>query len=362
MTLEIIAFSVYLFGLINLMFNRRSIVSTLLFLVLLIVVMGGNNLNQDYLNYGNFYSGLALESIEPGFKMLMTFGHLMNLTYDDFRFLICAFSLLLMWAGIQRMTSKMSYKVYILYCIYPFCLDIIQLRNFIMMAILIFATSFLKERKFYNELVFTVLVLVGTTIQTLGIVYLLAVILYRFDKKDHVKVLIIFTMSAATIISMFPFTQSILSNIILNNGIDFFDKADSYSTKIVQNGYVLYLLADYLLLMVFLYIRKHTIDRSSSVEYELQTAVYSMITVATIFFPLYTINLSFNRAFRNVIPLLIINEIVFLPNLRNDRNYVYIKLLIVVATLTALLLLFTLDIFPLFGFDFSIFHANWLIH
>ncbi|MBU7554186.1 EpsG family protein [Pediococcus ethanolidurans] len=364
MILEVIVFSVFIFGLINLAFNRRSLVSSILFSLMLTVVMGGNTINPDALNYEYLYNGLFIDSVEPGYRVLMSLGHLFRLNYNQFRFLICLIALILAWIGLQKMVSTLSYKVYVLYFIYPFFLDVIQLRNFIMMSILIFATSFLKKKNLRSEISFIIIAGIGATIQILGVVYLVAILLYQIDDQDRIKSSILFVMTVVTLISMFPIVQSALSSSILNNAVGLFDKASSYSTRTVQHGYYIYWLADYLLLFIFAYLRKHTSMLIDSDMYNLQSAIYSLTTVSTLFFPLYTIDLSFARAFRNIIPLLIVGELISFEaiNKKHRINLNYMKKIVICITLIAFGILFMVDILPLFGVNYEPLHENWLIN
>lgn len=362
MVLELITFSVYLFGLINVAFNRRSVISMILFLAMLMIIMGGNTTNPDSLNYEYFYNGLFTDSVEPGFRLLMSFGHILHLDYKQFRLFICVIALFLMWIGIQRMVSTLSYKVYILYFIYPFFIDIIQLRNFIMMSILVLATSFLKKKSMRNELIFITLTGIGATIQILGAVYLSVILLYQFDKQDKWKKIILILTATITIASVTPFVQNLLSFIIADNTVGIFDKMSNYSISIVRHGYYIFWIADYLLLGCVIYLRKHTSEKNDFVKYQLQTAIYSVIVLTTFFLPLYTIDLSFDRAFRNIIPLIIVEELLSFSMLKDKKGEKFAKNIILILTILALTTLFWIDIVPLFGVSYDPFHGNWLIN
>lgn len=358
MNIVIIVVATYVFGLINNLFNRRSMISSVFFLITLIIIMGGNNLNQDYLNYSYLYDGINVDYAGYGYQLLMSVGHTINLNYDQFRLFVCSISLILMWIGFQRMLSALSYKVYLFYFIYPFFIDVIQLRNFIVMSLLIFATSFFKKNNIFSELLFILFILVGAAIQTLSLIYLLAVLIYRFDSDDKIKELILIVMLILTILSTLPFVQNFLSNLILNSSIGLLQRASTYSVKVVRHGFYLYWLSDYLLVGCFIYLRKYSLIDTKSNAYKIETAIYSIMTVASLLFPFYTIDLSFHRAFRNVIPLIIVGEIIFFSKKNGNSR---VKYVVMFVSIMAIGILFMNDTLSLFGVSYDPFYANWLL-
>lgn len=360
MSLGFVAFYVFCFGLINGTLKRRSVVSSLLFLVTLIIIMGGNTLNQDALTYEYIYN-IDNSSVEPGFRFLMSIGHLFNLDFEHFKLWVCAIALSLMWIGLERMNSGRSYIIYLFYFIYPFFMDIIQFRNFLSLSLLIFGVSFLNNKKWTNELVFIIVLFFSSTIQIIGIIYTLAILLYRFDSNDKIKKIVILTMLSLTIFSILPSVQTALSQIVSSYGSGIFAKAGDYSEKVVHFGYFAYWIADLLLLASFIYCKQKFTDIKNDKLNNLIRAIYAIATVATLFFPFYTIDLSFHRVFRNVIPLLITGEFLLLKSNKKYNEHFVMKASLLLITIIAIGILYRYDTVSLFGPNYHPLSFNWIV-
>jgi hypothetical protein len=144
----IIALVFLITNLIGTFFGNKSKIRVIFILVSLWILFGWNTFNPDYYNYLSWYndvqysSGLFTQGKDFGYNLLMKVTQLIGLEYSGFLIVVSIIGLLLIHSTIKRYAMSDSY-VYLLYFIYPFLLDVVQVRNFIMMSILIYSVRFL---------------------------------------------------------------------------------------------------------------------------------------------------------------------------------------------------------------------------
>lgn len=172
----------------GLIFGKSKIVQIYQFLVSLITFSFATNI-PDYIGYLLCYesasvqntSQVYLDAFEPGYRISNYLFSDLGLNYDQFRIIIFSVCYLLIMSTIKRYSGKQNI-VYSLYMIFPFCMDCIQIRNFIGTAILIFSLRYLFDSD-KQIIKYIVGCLFASFFQSTMIVYLLFSISI-FDKKS----------------------------------------------------------------------------------------------------------------------------------------------------------------------------------
>lgn len=143
-------------------------------LLLLILFLGGNTENHDRViymaNYMDLAKGLHSANFEFGFQTLCKIGSALGLSYNQFLFVITFIAFALIANTIKQYTSDISY-VLMLYFIYPFIWDTVQIRNFLVLAIIIYASRYIISYK-KQYIKYIICVLIASSIHITALFYL----------------------------------------------------------------------------------------------------------------------------------------------------------------------------------------------
>lgn len=137
--------------------------------------------NADYASYMNNYNVIAhLPSssfhFEKGYTYFGIFFFRLGLSYPQFRFVFSMLCVFIMYIGVRRFTNNVA----LFSCIYGatvFIIDSVQMRNFMMISIVILGLSFLINLSFRNVLFSIVTILISGQFHSLGYLFLIAVFL-----------------------------------------------------------------------------------------------------------------------------------------------------------------------------------------
>ena len=127
-------------------------------LIFMWVLFGWSYGNADYPIYlGRFYnySNTISEITEPLFTNLMSIFNLLKFNYQEFLIIISAIILTIYGIFINKMTKNINF-VLLLYFIFPFSMDVVQLRYTIATTIIIIGFYYLikKDKKERNYKIF----------------------------------------------------------------------------------------------------------------------------------------------------------------------------------------------------------------
>lgn len=313
----------------NIDLKKRNVYTAVL-LLLLIILMGGTTNNPDYLNYKDIYLN-NLSGLEIGYVGLMSLSKKIGLSYEFFHLFLTVLGFGLIYLGlIKYKVNKLAFLA--VYFLYPFLLDSIQIRNFLMMALIFLALAiFISEpdiKKKYGY--YYILVVAGVLIQKLALVYLLfPVFLIVTQSKKNLKIyfriLIILSL-----ISLFPniyisFLEGLFNTFNIDN-----EKILYYLIeRKVRYGFIVFWLITLLVLLATRIM--DFLPKNNKLERLNIQILTSFVYFSTLFTPLYTIDLSFWRLMRNAIPifLLLFLKIVIADdkNIKEKKNKKIIYLL-----------------------------------
>ena len=172
--------------------------SRILFCVLfsfLLVMFGLNYANPDYMAYENIYK-MSGGGYEPLFALACTFFSSLHLSFQGMLFCWSAIGLALIASTVLLYSPYPSF-VFALYLIYPFCMDIVQIRSFMAGAIIIYSLRFIiryhkDDRHEKKEILFFALaVLIATGIHYSAVLYGILLLLFCDIERSGIVMKII---------------------------------------------------------------------------------------------------------------------------------------------------------------------------
>lgn len=349
---------------LNLLFalnKKHSKILTILLIIFLWVLFWGNYQNPDYNNYLRSYNEIAFldapiinhSGSEFGFRFLMKLGSLFNISYNGFIMIISAMGFMLIYSTVTKFTENLNY-VFLLYFLTPFFLDVVQVRNFLAMAILIFSTRYLFYEDTKNNIKFLISILLATTIHYSAILYLPMVFINKTDKKKIVKfiVLISIVLSISTLFldkNILPVIAGLAYKISNNKKIvKWFESRTRY-------GYILFFAMHFINFLMISITKKYANNNLENKDglqgydkneinnyYKFVELVYWINVYAFAFFPFYIIASTFTRLMRN---LLLLNYIAFSITSDSFKHGDYKKILFNLEIFTYVVVLFLIYIY-----------------
>lgn len=181
---------IYILGIYNSFHKKNNKIISFLLIFLVLILMGGVTNNPDYLNYQYIYD-YNIPGLELGFSMLMDSARSLGFSYNVFRLIVIFVSLLFVNKFLNNLNVKKD-LYWIIYIPYLMILDSIQIRNFLMISLVLFGLKYLIENNnLKNNVIFLVIVIISSSIQKLGLFYLLfPFFLFFLRKGKHIFVYI----------------------------------------------------------------------------------------------------------------------------------------------------------------------------
>lgn len=350
----------YFLNLIATIRNWKTRLFEWLYIGMIIILMGGNNQNADYQTYKWLYDA-KISYGEPGYRIVTWLGSTLGISYDWFRLILVSVGILVLHAGIRHLTDH-SAEFMALYFIYPFFLDLIQIRNFIMMTLVVYASHFLLKKTYYNVLLALLFILIGASFQSLGLLFILVVPLFLFDNHQLCKLFIIVFVFICSVMIMVPQISSGILNMLTSLKIPGLEHLAEYFVQKVRYGYMpFWIFSIFNICWTYFSLRYLTEKQlATSEQRKIILLAFNFIAVGIVTMPFYTFEFSFARALRDIAPFTFITFL-------NTKDMLERKSLLragyIIIFSFYLLALFYFEIFPLMG-DTVIpsFNNNWIIN
>lgn len=170
--------------------QKLSRISGLIFIVFLGVLIGQGDVTTrpDYELYMNSYN-FGWTNFESGYTFLCKVGRSLGWEYSTFRMVSSLVSVCILTLAISRLTKNISLVAFF-YAISIFIFDSIQIRNSLMLSLVVLAFSFLKEKK-VKDYVFSVLfLLLAASMHTLALAFLIPIVLTFFKTETQKRMAI----------------------------------------------------------------------------------------------------------------------------------------------------------------------------
>lgn len=137
-------------------------------------------------------SNAALEQqiTSKGWVFFSQWGLRLNLDYQQFKTLIFVLCMILLIWSLYRFVGTNYGFFFGLYMIYPVLVDIVQIRFFLSISIVILGLSFLQEGKLSSYVIYVLLLFVAILIHNSSIIYIIFLVVPVMSKVKYQKLVI----------------------------------------------------------------------------------------------------------------------------------------------------------------------------
>lgn len=167
---------------------------------------GMSDYSQYITSYNRILNGITTGyQMEFGYILAEQIGKVLHLSFPVFRGIYIALALTLLLTSIREYAKESRTIVIILYAIYPFLLDVVQMRHLMAVAITIYCIRYLKIFNKGNVIHYCIGMLLAVSQHTIAVFYFAFIIIYKkIDiKKFYKSILLILSIE---IIAMFSLT------------------------------------------------------------------------------------------------------------------------------------------------------------
>lgn len=309
-------------------------------ILLMFFLFIGNYYNSDYNNYLRFFERISQGLMEKEF-LYTEIIKIFNYLGMDYRKMLIFYGVIIFYFIIKivkRYSVNQSF-VYLLYFIYPFIYDTIQIRNFIVMVILSFSIRYIIEKKLCK---YIFCIFIASGFHKVAYIYILFYLVNYLNKK---KILLIGIV--VNIIGIIIYLTNLLPILLkgkmqeVNINFYFIDNNARY-------GWIIYIFFQILILIL---IEKNI--KLNKNRRDFNEIVLKINYLCLIFIPLYYYNSTLDRIYRNI---LLINYIVFSNLCKKNIKLMNFFILLVV-------LLYISFNFRYFGNEhiLNLINYNWVI-
>lgn len=331
---------VIIFLLIMALINRKSkLICTCLF-ILMLILMGFNYNNADYNMYNVLFIKYGISDIlsntEILFQLLCKLFYNINNKYQFFLVFYSAFGLLLMYITIRK-ESKNPALVAILYFLFSFFLDSIQIRHFMASAIVCYGLTYLlKDNCTKKDLIrYLMLNIIAIGFHYMAIFYLLFLLVPKLSSKNLKNTLL------KIVLPTFIFSIIINSKIFIKllTLIIPISKVDAYflsgDWKVNKIATIIIILIQFIPLIILWFSKKYFGNNNTILK---KTIIMNILLIIVVPFYFYTVE--FGRIFRGIV----IIDYIALTNLINKENKQNNLVLLILSILLAVFLFILLII------------------
>lgn len=310
--------------------QKKSKLYTLAIITFLCIIMGLNNhhlnnsfyYNMDFENYYTLYQdsvvGISSRNIDIGFKWLMYISNLLGMTYNQFRLIISIVGYLLIINTLNRYVKFKNY-ILMLYLIYPFINDAIQIRNFLSISIVIFVFRYLIDDSKRGGIKYLIGIIAASFIHKVSIIYLTFLFLKYFNIKKF-KIIAIYTSCILTILAYTDIYPSIIR--IFTSEVRILD----YFTRRTTDGMIVVVAVFLLFYGVFKIMynecfrnidKAEVLFKNKEVYEKFLDLIYKINIMMFFIIPLMVYNFNFIRIYRNI---LVLNYIIYVNAILINRS------------------------------------------
>lgn len=180
---------------------KRNIIAYSSIILLVFLTFNAININ-DFSDYEYIYNNnnlIGAERTSSGWAYLSNIGLKFGLTYQQFKCVIAIICFVLIMITIHYFLRKNYNLIWSLYLIYPALMDIIQIRFFLAISIMIFSMIFLSQRNIKSFIIFTLLFISAVTIHTSVAFYIVLFFIPLLNKYKRIVVFLIVSITAILI-------------------------------------------------------------------------------------------------------------------------------------------------------------------
>lgn len=322
--------------------NRKSKKICFALFAIMFILMGFNLGNADYSMYAKLYvkygSSINFNNTEILFQLFCKVCYHFNLNYNTFLMIYSFFGISLMYITVRKCSKNMA-LVALLYFIFSFFLDAVQIRHFMASAIICYGLTFLIKEKTSNKDIFKYLLLniIATGFHFISICYLIFLLIPFLKKREMNNILIKTTMITCMM-------SILLNSSLFIKFLSFFlpqSKIDAYFISgqwKVNTLVTLILIFIQLLPLIILLISKQISKKTSIEGKQMLNNMIIVNALLMLIIPLYFYTVEFGRVFRGVILL----NYICLTNIIRKYSYKNDFLILMLSILLSFILFLVL--------------------
>lgn len=313
--------------------NKKNKIISFFSYFIIILLMSLNTNGPDVGNYlydYNLNQNGQVIIAETGYNFIRYFfSNTLKLDFFAFHLFISLFCIFLMRSTVSYMHANENCVIG-LFMSYLFFIDTIQIRNFIIEAIFVYAVRFLFVDKKFNTLKYIGCILIAFLFHKIALVYLVLLIIKFKSFKPLIKV--IFSISVIAFV-FFAISRSTLKNLIIFV-TQLFGLKSSYSFSETRYSFIPIVLLYFAELFVIVYFKKHIMNEKNSRENSFLNCLINIQMILSATLSLLLINMNFYRIIRNILFIKYIAMAIYLNHL--DKNSTLRAGLILFAVMSTL--------------------------
>lgn len=299
----------------------RSRIVSLLLLILIFIIIAYRNDGIDFDNYMEEYEYAIFQTTKDvhyiGWLLLEKIGHEFHLSFRGFVISITLLSCICLYLGLRQITINVNFAL-ALFLIYPFGLDAVQMRMFLIDSILVYACLYLVKKTTINKNgIFLILAILTASIHFVAFIFVLSILvsilLKRYVKEKYLIILLPMVIS----IVIFILKSEVLNNLLisLNSRIEYWLNSRMHFGWIVPVGFTI-------LIFSMLIYCTNTLNNTkfySKIDSDKYSAVvYSLLLLI----PFLMIDVTFDRLWRVYLLLLyaLSSEVFFCSYVQNAKK------------------------------------------
>jgi len=272
-----------------------------------------NTNNSDYNNYLAIFAACVQDvnstNAGPAYRYLCNFSGKIGLNYNQMLLFIVFVCLILIITTIKKHTKNWNF-VLVLYIIFPFFIDVVQVRNFIAMSIIVFSFNYLLSLKRGGNIKFVICVIIATLFHSVAIIYMVFLLAKILSKKWLIFISLLGTIIGLTITSTdIPYRLALMFLPI--SKVTFFTNTIGLGFGLLFNAIMQIasvVLVAYSYHIIQVRSKKNVKDKYYIDKQRLVNLVLKINIILLPIISLYYYNATFTRIYRNVF---ILNYIVF---------------------------------------------------
>jgi len=325
-------------------------------LALLIILMASNTHNPDYYIYKRWYEFNIIGTSEYLYFFISGLFNKIGFSFDIFRIIYSIICLLLINSTVRKIYGD-SVFFWFLYFLYPFMMDVVQVRNFIAMSIFIYAIPLLLSKKRWDWLIFLALLAAAVFFQKIFILFLPVAFLMKFKESKIFKYIMVIGILIVVMLTIF-FSSGlgIFADWLLENFAEYDFRINTYMKSnfefvkqlffVAANFFLLFLSKNILDNRKKIEPERFTRDLKAGLQFKFVELMYWINLFIFLYSPLIVINSSFSRLFRNVIPLNYLAAVCTISFIKPDKSQKNLNKIIYISAILG---------YALFNFGYRIY-------
>lgn len=296
----------------------------------MIVLSGFASDIPDYQEYQMAYNrGGTSSGTEFLFDILIKCCKKVGLSYKDFRVVVAIVGfafLFLAFRKIKKFTEINLTSLMTMYFFFPFALDVVQIRNFLAMTLMLYAFTWLFDATYKSKVIFMACMLGAIGFQSIAIVYLPFILLDKVEKNKNLKRFLLGMCFMSAILGINrEYTIDLIMTIqrlIFKTDIRLFSYINNQARFGWIVAWVIHFSNCFFTYQFYRILLKENIE-NCNMKVAYAKKIYWVNIYLTVFLALYVINGNFFRIVRNVTAL---NNSSFLMLFNNKIRHKHMKL------------------------------------